>query len=970
MAKLHAPGPAAPAGGPRVARASVLDRLGQDGINRLMRELVGEPGPGGHVRCAVAPEKHSHGDATPSMKANYVKGGARCYGCGWSGGLLDLAAAVWKLPSRAEAAAEIERRHLGENGKSMTTTATTPTRRARTRATRPAPDLAKILAVARATLAEIVRLNPYTDIDILAVLRATTDGLTRVGGGIERLARDHRPPTYRVILPMHLGDVLTGVKSRPGRIPGRKSHDEAGGHPGLLGAATIAAQPSARVLLLEGEHDLLVAASHQCFDDYALVAVPGSDTWKPAMAAMLRGRDVTLLPHRDPEGAGLADREAADLFGVASAVRRVDLDDAAAPAGAKDLADLEAAASGDQRVSDPGPLTWERYVAAIAEAPVIPPPTTAPPALLLSDAADALHHAAEIPPAGQGPRTAGDYLQESGLDALHGPEPAVVERGVRRLAAALARDGADAVTVAAVRAAAIGALGAVKFKGACRLLDAALSEIPAQPEPAPVADVVPWAGSVNVAALLDSIVELLTRFMVLPAHAAATVALWIVAAHGHAAWEIFASLGITSPTKRCGKSRLLKILAALLPRPLVASSLTAAVVFRAIEKWRPSLLFDEAEGILNKKDADPELRGILNAGFDKAGASVLRCVGDAHDVQAFSVWAPRAYALIGALPETLRDRSINVPVKRKPPTAPRVRMRERDLAAAGAPDLARQAARWATDNLAGLTAADPQVPTDLDDRAADGWASLLAVADLAGGTWPTRARAAALALCAERGEDEGDADVGVRLLRAALAAIPGGQDVIATADLCIRLNADPSGGWGTWNAGKGIGPRDLGRLLGPHGIKPKSVRLPDGRTPKGYTRADLTSAAARYPVPDPVPDPVPVEIPPSDPPQAPHEWLDGPSPTNTHSPTSATNPIVAEDGNRVNRAQSPNGSVVADVADETGGSEGGTRPAAGFAWTCPACRGRAAWTTPRIAPERRCRSCHPPTAVDAVDVPA
>ena len=39
------------------------------------------------------------------------------------------------------------------------------------------------------------------------------------------------------------------------------------------------------------------------------------------------------------------------------------------------------------------------------------------------------------------------------------------------------------------------------------------------------------------------------------------------------------------------------------------------------------------------------------------------------------------------------------------------------------------------------------MPDALDDRAADSWEPLLALADAAGGEWPQRARAAALALC-------------------------------------------------------------------------------------------------------------------------------------------------------------------------------------------------------------------------------
>ena len=49
----------------------------------------------------------------------------------------------------------------------------------------------------------------------------------------------------------------------------------------------------------------------------------------------------------------------------------------------------------------------------------------------------------------------------------------------------------------------------------------------------------------------------------------------------------------------------------------------------------------------------------------------------------------------------------------------------------------------------------------VEDRAADTWEPLVAVADLAGAHWPDRARKAALALTAD---DDSDTTMGARLL--------------------------------------------------------------------------------------------------------------------------------------------------------------------------------------------------------------
>jgi len=54
-------------------------------------------------------------------------------------------------------------------------------------------------------------------------------------------------------------------------------------------------------------------------------------------------------------------------------------------------------------------------------------------------------------------------------------------------------------------------------------------------------------------------------------------------------------LSISSPTKGCGKTMLLDVLSRLVLRPLLASNVTSAAVFRVIEKYNPCLLIDEAD---------------------------------------------------------------------------------------------------------------------------------------------------------------------------------------------------------------------------------------------------------------------------------------------------------------------------------------------------------------------------------------
>jgi putative DNA primase/helicase len=73
---------------------------------------------------------------------------------------------------------------------------------------------------------------------------------------------------------------------------------------------------------------------------------------------------------------------------------------------------------------------------------------------------------------------------------------------------------------------------------------------------------------------------------------------------------------------------------------------------------------DEGDTFLKDND---DLRGILNGGHDRMSAYVWRNVGDDHEPRRFKVWAPKAIAMIGQLPDTLEDRAIvgrSLPTKR------------------------------------------------------------------------------------------------------------------------------------------------------------------------------------------------------------------------------------------------------------------------------------------------------------------
>ncbi len=169
----------------------------------------------------------------------------------------------------------------------------------------------------------------------------------------------------------------------------------------------------------------------------------------------------------------------------------------------------------------------------------------------------------------------------------------------------------------------------------------------------------PWPEAVDGAQLLDALQAQFKRFIVLPEHAAATMALWIVHTYCYQFGRVAAYVALLSPEKRCGKSTGLSLVAALAHRALAASNVLPAALFRVIERDGPTMLIDEVDSFVGDNE---ELRGILNAGFTRESAFVLRCVGENHEPKTFNVFGPKLFAGIGKLPGTLADRSIIVPL--------------------------------------------------------------------------------------------------------------------------------------------------------------------------------------------------------------------------------------------------------------------------------------------------------------------
>ena len=160
-------------------------------------------------------------------------------------------------------------------------------------------------------------------------------------------------------------------------------------------------------------------------------------------------------------------------------------------------------------------------------------------------------------------------------------------------------------------------------------------------------------------------------------------------------------------------------------------------------------------------------------------------------------------ALIGKLPATLASRAIHIELRRKTASESVERLRSDRLD--HLEPLRRQAARWVADNAISLGAADPVMPEALSGRAADNWRPLIAIADLAGGEWPARARRIAQEL---GGRTEQTA--GIMLLEDIKRTfIDHDIDRLFSAELAEKLSQMEDRPWPEWHHGKPITRRRL-----------------------------------------------------------------------------------------------------------------------------------------------------------------
>ena len=376
-----------------------------------------------------------------------------------------------------------------------------------------------------------------------------------------------------------------------------------------------------------------------------------------------------------------------------------------------------------------------------------------------------------------------------------------------------------------------------------------------------VPDVDPHGETLNGATVLDQVEAMLARFVAFPSeHALTAVTLWIAHTHALTAFETTPRLAFLSPEPGSGKTRAMEILELLVLRPLLTVNVTPAYLFRKVadDAGPPTVLYDEIDTVFGPRAKDNEdIRGMLNAGY-RRGAVAGRCVikGKTVEVEELPAFAAVALAGLDDLPDTIMSRSIVVRMRRRAPTE-RIESYRRRVHEADGHKLRDELAAWISAVRAELVDAWPKLPDGIEDRNADVWEPLLAIADAAGGHWPERARVTAVTLVTAARESNGGG-FGVKLL-ADLRRVFGTEPSMSTEALIESLCAMDESPWADLR-GKSLDARGLSRRLSKYDVKPKLIRSGE-RVFRGYERAELVDAWTRYlPAEEVTDNPLPLRL--------------------------------------------------------------------------------------------------------------
>lgn len=176
------------------------------------------------------------------------------------------------------------------------------------------------------------------------------------------------------------------------------------------------------------------------------------------------------------------------------------------------------------------------------------------------------------------------------------------------------------------------------------------------------------SAKINLPELYDKITKHIGKFIIFPNDAYLSyVALWVMGTYVFTLFNHYPYVWLNA-MKDSGKTSLMKILAPIAFNGTLITNPTGPVLFRDISNNLVCMFIDEVEDFTGRdKDKNKDVFDVLNQGYGKSGAvkRVEKPAEGKFKVATFSPYAPKMFASINDIEDTLKDRTVPIRILRK-----------------------------------------------------------------------------------------------------------------------------------------------------------------------------------------------------------------------------------------------------------------------------------------------------------------
>ena len=354
--------------------------------------------------------------------------------------------------------------------------------------------------------------------------------------------------------------------------------------------------------------------------------------------------------------------------------------------------------------------------------------------------------------------------------------------------------------------------------------------------------------STQDAQVLNDIASLIRRYLVCDDHQLTILSLWAACTQCHHHFGRAPYLDIRSAEPHSGKTLCLNLLCDLTATCILYTGVPATPLIdrltqgRSLDEFEPSeskdpctVFLDDCQQSFGSSERQPII-ALLNSGSDTSGFF-------ARANEDFNLFGPKAFAGNSPLPRSLAARCIPIHLRRPRPSEKFTRYSSAEAADAMEKLLARLR-EWLKQATHALSEAAKNEPRDLPLALSPGQSKcaepLVHIADVAGGAWPAKVRAALVAVF-----DLVEVSPELQLLSDVRAIFrnKNNPEYLATSDLLSELREMENRPWSAW------GPKSGRRLAGhlrKFDIGPSPLHYGCSTGFKGYRISDFQDAWERY----------------------------------------------------------------------------------------------------------------------------